>query len=96
MPNAPIAYHITFGTYGCRLHGDPRGTVDRQHNRFLDPIIGEDSHREFENQERLRFAPITLTVEQRTFLENVTAEIVSAAGGRCMPSPLGRITCMSA
>ncbi|MCH8164939.1 MAG: hypothetical protein IH889_04955 [Planctomycetes bacterium] len=32
MSNGPLAYHITFGTYGTRLHGDPRGTVDRTLN----------------------------------------------------------------
>jgi hypothetical protein len=28
----PLGYHITFGTYGTRLHRDPRGTVDRSVN----------------------------------------------------------------
>jgi hypothetical protein len=42
MHPRPIAYHITFGTYGTRLHGDPRGTVDRSMNRPGDPIIGAD------------------------------------------------------
>ena len=36
-----LAYHITFGVYGCRLHGDERGTVDRRHNLYGDPVLGE-------------------------------------------------------
>src|SRR5688572_26695020 len=41
MHNA-LAYHITWGTYGMRLHGDPRGTVDRDHNALGSPIIRRD------------------------------------------------------
>ena len=40
--SAPLerpAYFITFGTYGSRLHGDERGTVDRWHNRFGEPTL---------------------------------------------------------
>jgi len=80
MPDQPIAYHITFGTYGCRLHGDPRGTVDRQHNRYLDPVLSEDWNRERDNRERLRFPPVTLTTEQRFFVESVTPEICARGG----------------
>src|SRR5438876_2474643 len=36
----PLAYHITFGTYGMRLHGDARGTVDRRVNQPGDAIVG--------------------------------------------------------
>ncbi len=42
MGDRPLAYHITFGTYGTRLHGDPRGTVDRTQNQPGDPIIGQN------------------------------------------------------
>jgi hypothetical protein len=38
----PLAYHITFGTYGTRLHGDERGTVDRSMNHPGDPVIGAE------------------------------------------------------
>lgn len=38
MPSAsgriPLAYFITFTTYGQWLHGDARKTVDREHNEF--------------------------------------------------------------
>ena len=82
MPDSPIAYHITFGTYGCRLHGDPRGTVDRQHKRDLEPVIREDWNRELTNQERLRFPPITLSSEQRVFVEAVVGVICERGGWR--------------
>lgn len=75
MDNLPIAYHITFGTYGTRLHGDPRGTVDRAHNRPGEPIVGADLRRWEREHERLRFAPIELTQEQMIFAESVVPAI---------------------
>ncbi len=41
----PLAYHITWGTYGTRLHEDSRGTVDRENNSFGTPIVGPDKFR---------------------------------------------------
>ncbi|MGL4553422.1 MAG: transposase, partial [Gemmataceae bacterium] len=38
-PSDCIAYFITFGCYGCWLHGDDRGSVDRTHNRFEDIFV---------------------------------------------------------
>jgi len=37
--NAPLAYLITFRTYGTWLPGDDRGTVDREHNQPDTPPI---------------------------------------------------------
>src|SRR2546421_11369035 len=42
----PLAYHITWGTYGTRLHGDGRGTVDREHNEYGTPVLGPDPERQ--------------------------------------------------
>jgi hypothetical protein len=38
-PSDCLAYFITFGCYGCWLHGDERGSVDREHNRFEDIFL---------------------------------------------------------
>jgi len=39
----PIAYFITFTTYGTWLHGDGRGSVDKEHNKvgteFIAPNV---------------------------------------------------------
>lgn len=32
--DTPLAYLITFRTYGTWLHGDERGSVDKNHNKF--------------------------------------------------------------
>jgi len=38
MPK-PLAYFITFSSYGTRLHGSENGSVDRNHNRYGDDLI---------------------------------------------------------
>ena len=35
----PLAYLITFSCYGARLHGDERGTVNRDHNLPGTPFL---------------------------------------------------------
>jgi len=70
MQDRPLAFHITFGTYGTRLHGDERGTVDRSMNRPGDPIIGKDGDWERFERSRLRFDPVFLTREQMICAED--------------------------
>jgi REP element-mobilizing transposase RayT len=36
----PLGYFLSWGTYGTRLHGDPRGTVDRSSTDRGDPVLG--------------------------------------------------------
>ena len=41
-----LAYFITFTCYGCWLHGDERGSVDREHNAPGTPFVpADDAHR---------------------------------------------------
>lgn len=35
----PTAYFLTWTCYGTWLHGDPRGSVDREHNQYQTPVI---------------------------------------------------------
>ena len=74
MPK-PLGYHITWGVYGRRLHGDRRGTVDRDHNEYGTPVVGPDPQREQTERERLKYPPIELTIEQRLFIEDVMPTI---------------------
>jgi REP element-mobilizing transposase RayT len=80
MNARPIAYHITFGTYGTRLHGDERGTVDRATNRPGDPIIGSDPSWWARERNRLNFEPVELTDEQMRFAESVMPSICERGG----------------
>jgi REP element-mobilizing transposase RayT len=35
--SGPKAYFLTWTTYGAWVHGDARGTVDDEHNRYMTP-----------------------------------------------------------
>ncbi len=80
MPDQPLAYHIKFGTYGSRLHGDARGTVDRSMNKLDDPIIGRDTDWEKIERSLLRFPPVVPTSQQRQFAESITPSICDRGG----------------
>jgi REP element-mobilizing transposase RayT len=73
--NFPLAYHITWGTYGTRLHGDTRGTVHHSENQYGDPIIGKDGEWQKEEALLLRFPMRILTIEQRLFIERTVPGI---------------------
>jgi len=40
-----VTYLITFACYGCHIHGEERGTVDRRHNMPGSPTLGADAWR---------------------------------------------------
>ncbi|RIK77680.1 MAG: hypothetical protein DCC67_12360 [Planctomycetota bacterium] len=62
-------WHITWGTYGTRLHGSARPTVDREHNQRGTPFLPRDAQRERAETAILNFDPRYLASEQRAFAE---------------------------
>jgi REP element-mobilizing transposase RayT len=76
------SWHITWGTYGTRLHGGPRATVDRDHNRRGAPFVGQDSLRERSEQSILNFPAKWLTTDQRAFIEDAIPSICERGGWR--------------
>ena len=48
----PLAYFITFTTYGTHLHGSAKGSVDLEHNIYGTPLV----ERNLEREERQRAA----------------------------------------
>jgi REP element-mobilizing transposase RayT len=70
-----LAYHITWGTYGTRLHGDPRGTVDRIHNTFKSPVLGFDEHRWENEKSLLKFPPMRFNRAQMIQVESIIPDI---------------------
>jgi REP element-mobilizing transposase RayT len=66
----PLAYHITWGTYGTRLRYGPRPTVSRDQNEPGTPVLNYDERlweRERANQ---AYPPVVLTREQMRFVES--------------------------
>jgi exodeoxyribonuclease V alpha subunit len=85
----PLAYHISFGTYGVRIHGDIRFTVDRRHNTYGEPFIERDDPRSNAETEQTKFPPIFLTREQRLFVEEALPSICDRGGWKHVTSAAG-------
>ena len=62
-------WHITFGTYGCRLHGADEPTVDRQHNQPGTPFLAPDPCRRRDEAQAMRGHGVHLSAGQRTAIE---------------------------
>jgi hypothetical protein len=56
----PLAYFITWTTYGTRLHGDDRGSVDCMNNTPGTPFSPPDPELEAAMRASMIFAPIVL------------------------------------
>ncbi|HEY6230369.1 MAG TPA: transposase [Pyrinomonadaceae bacterium] len=70
----PLAYLITFRSYGTWLHGDGRGSVDRFHNRYGAPRIPANERWRKYNRDLLKHTPVKLTRPQRTLVEQAIRE----------------------
>ena len=91
-----LAFHLSWGTYGTRLHGGPRPTVDRKHNQYGDPVLGFDEHRWEREKSLMKFPPVTFTRPQMTTIESLLPEICQRGGwdhhvGACGPDHVHEI-----
>ena len=68
----PLAYLITFRAYGTWLHGDRRGSIDRFHNRFGDPLIAQNER--WRKYSVLADHPVKLARRQRVLVEESVRE----------------------
>lgn len=62
-------YFLTWHTYGTWLHGDPRGSVDSEHNQPNAPLAPGDSNRAGPMQAMLKRAPLMLDDPARALVE---------------------------
>jgi hypothetical protein len=70
----PLAYLITFRCYGTWLHGDDRGSVDREHNRYKAPYALANQNRNQHNRNLLKSEPVVLDAARRASTENAIRE----------------------
>ncbi len=63
--DTPLAYLITFRTYGTWLHGDERGSVDKNHNKFGTRTAESRIVREQQQVVKLKSDPFILNAEAR-------------------------------
>ena len=72
----PRAYFLTFSTYGARLHGDDRGTIDRAHNEFGTPRLGCDEERRTREAREVGI-PVSFMNDEIRVLDRTVREVCS-------------------
>lgn len=70
----PLAYLITFRCYGTWLHGDERGSVDRDHNAYGTPTYPQRDLRASYVQGLLKQPPVSLDARRRGCVEAAIRE----------------------
>jgi hypothetical protein len=75
--SAPVAYFITFTTYGTWLHGRDPGSVDRKHNRPGDAFLAPDAKLERSSAQKLRQPPYILDEQRREIVMQTICEVCS-------------------
>ncbi len=76
----PMGFHITWGTHGARVHGSDKPHVDRDHNEYGAPFAPADRAREEAARERMRGNPVSLTLEQRSVVEEAVRDVATRYG----------------
>jgi REP element-mobilizing transposase RayT len=74
MADRPLAYFITFTTYGTWLHGDPRGSVDREHNDVGAPFLEPEPLRSNAARQRMAQEYYVLDEPRRMIVRDAIVE----------------------
>lgn len=74
---APLAYFITFSTYGAWLHGRAQGSVDRAHNLPGTPFLPSDREPEQEMRCAMRQEPYILDALRREVVLRTIQEVAA-------------------
>jgi REP element-mobilizing transposase RayT len=70
----PLAYFISFRSYGTWLHGDKRGSIDRFHNQYGTPYLPPNDIWQRYNRNQLKTKPLILNASQRNAIEKAIRE----------------------
>jgi hypothetical protein len=76
----PLAYLISFRTYGTWLHGDERGSMDSKHNLYGTPRIAPNSQLKKSDATQLKHPPVKLDARQRPVVEKAVREVCDNRG----------------
>lgn len=74
MYSRPLAYFLTWHTYGTWLHGREEGSVDRRNNRYGTPLIKPNAIRQAKARDRMKHEPVVLSIKARAIIEAVIRE----------------------
>lgn len=73
----PLAYFITWTCRGTWLHGDDRGSVDREHNSYGTSLIPRDPSRHSNTLKQLKHDSLILTLANRALVSKAIKETCS-------------------
>jgi REP element-mobilizing transposase RayT len=76
----PLAYFISFRTYGTWLHGDERWSVNRKQNKYGTPRIASNARLQLAERNLLKHPPVTLDAYQRPLVEKAIREVCEHRG----------------
>jgi REP element-mobilizing transposase RayT len=71
----PLGYLLSFRAYGTWLHGDKRGSVDRNHNRFGTPRLPPNERWRIYNMRKLKQPPVRLGSQRRAVIEAAVRDV---------------------
>jgi REP element-mobilizing transposase RayT len=74
---APLAYFITFTTYGAWLHGRAPGSVDREHNVPGTPYLPPNAELEHKMSSAMRQEPYDLDEFRRKIVLRTVKEVAA-------------------
>ncbi|GHT15665.1 hypothetical protein FACS1894170_13200 [Planctomycetales bacterium] len=74
MYSDPLAFLLTFTTYGTWLHGSKKGSVDPLHNKYGEDFVEDDTEREKQEFAKLKHQPVYLTSQERETIEAAIRE----------------------
>src|SRR6185369_1092693 len=72
--DTPLAYLISFRSYGTWLHGDKRGAIDRFHNRYGAPYLPPNQAWQHHNCKQLKSCPFILGAKERCSVDKAIRE----------------------
>ena len=76
----PLAFLITFRSYGTWLHGDERGSVNRFRNQYNSPRLPPEKNWLDTNTQRLKKEIVILDAAQRSCVEGAARETCEIRG----------------
>lgn len=80
MMREPLAYFITFTTYGTWLHGRAEGSVDRGHNVPGTPFLPSNTNQESDRRKRMRQPEYVLDEVRRQVVLRTILEVARHRG----------------
>lgn len=82
--NQPLAYFITFRTYGTWLHGEERGSVDRLHNKFGEEMRPRSRSLKDWEREQMVHEPVVMDIPRRAIVDKTLRQVCEHKGWKLL------------